>query len=120
MTVPLLVLAAFAYRQTSRAVICSAGLEDPLDPHGHPAGHMDRVKAFSGLLAFCVWTALTGISRELLRTAKSPTSEIMFLASFPISYAVYRVTLWRMTPPTPLQLPPGRGFDVLPVQPKSK
>ena len=117
--VPLLLLAAFAYRWTSRAVIRSAGLEDPLDVHGHAAGHMDRVKAFSGLLAFCVWTALTGIFAEALRRDRNFMGPIAFLSSFPISYAVYRLTLWRLTPATPLPLPPGHGFDVLPVQPKS-
>ncbi len=110
----LLILVAVAYRKTSRAVIRWSKLDDPLDAHGHPAGHMERARAFCILLGWSVWLTASGAAMAMT-DAKMPTAGAIGAAvAIGLGWIVYRSTLWWMTPPTRAALPPGRGFEVLP------
>jgi hypothetical protein len=114
---PMLLLAVVAYRKTSRALIRWAELEDPLDAHGHPVGHMDRVRAFCVMLGISVWFGASGIAMAVMANERMRyVGGIGVVASMALGWLVYRVTLWWMTPPTQPALPPGRGFDVLPAE----
>lgn len=112
---PIFLLAVVAYRKASRAVIRCSELQDPLDAHGHPAGHMQRVRAFCVMLGFCVWLSASEVATAMTATKRTQDFRgIAVVASMALGWIVYRVTLWWMTPPTSPALPPGRGFDVLP------
>jgi hypothetical protein len=114
---PIFLLAAVAYRKASRAVIRWSELQDPLDAHGLPAGHMQRVRAFCVMLGFCVWFSASDIAMAMTASRRMDDLRgIAVAASMALGWLVYRVTLWWMTPPTRPALPPGRGFDVLPAE----
>jgi hypothetical protein len=106
----LLILAAVTYRRASRAMIRWAELDDPRDPHGHPTGHMQRVRLFCVMLGISVWLAGSSAFMEMLGS-RVP---LVALAAPMLGWASYRIALWRMTPPTQAALVPGSGFDVLP------
>ena len=117
---PILLLAVIAYRKTSRAVIRWSELEDPLDAHGNPAGHMERVRAFCVMLGVSVWFGGFGVAMAMRASERmQDVGGFGVIASMALGWLVYRVTLWWMTPPTKPALPPGRGFEILPAEQKT-
>ena len=104
---------AFAYRKLSRAIIRWARIDDPRDLHGHPPGHMERVRAFCTILGVLTWLASQQVGLSLLRASTSGL--IWTFTSILGGWTVYRVTLWRLTPPTLPALRPEGGFEVIPL-----
>lgn len=103
---------ALAYIKLSRFVIGHAELADPRDAHGHPVGHMWRVKLFCTVLGWSVGWAAMDVTRAL-----SADVGVGGLLGLPVGIGLgimtYKLTLWWLTPPTDAALPPG-GFEVLP------
>ena len=112
----LLILGAVVYRKTSRAVIRWADLADPRDAHGHPVGHMQRVRAFCIALGVSVWLSGSALSPAMRNSGLDDAGAIGVFGSMLMGWATYAITLWWMTPPTQPALPPGRGFEVLPPE----
>lgn len=113
--VPLLAVGAVLYRKLSRATIRWADLDDPLDMYGHPAGHMGRTKLFCDVLGLSVLFASFNVAFAF-DNVHDLAPLLGILCAVILGWATYRITLWWMTPPTYAALPPGGGFDVLPVE----
>jgi hypothetical protein len=117
---PILVLTAMAYRKMSRAVIRWSELEDVLDVYGQPAGHMARAKVFCVMLGISAWLSGSHIAHAMnWDGVRGPGGVIGLVVPVALGWLLYQVTLWRMTPRTRPALPPGQGFDVLPVEQKT-
>jgi hypothetical protein len=113
--IPMLILGAVVYRIVSRKIIRGLALDDPRNPHGHPAGHMERIRAFSFVLGVSVWLTGSALSREVVTREVGRFGVGGAFSSMIVGWAVYRITLRWMTPPTKPALPPGKGFEVLPM-----
>ena len=114
-TLVLIIAAPFAYRWLARAIIKWMRVDDPRDAHGHPIGHMTRVKAFCIVLGWAVFLATSNLVVRLLPTQRLGMWAIVGLSPIPLALIAYRVVLWWLTPPTLVPLPPG-GFEVMPAR----
>ncbi len=114
--VALVAIGAVVYRRMSRRIIARAGLDDPTDPLGHPAGHAERVKAFCTILGWAVFLAASEVTVQAVLAHPHGWWSVLGVLPIVIGWLTYRIVLWRMTPPTRPALPPG-GFQVLPPSP---
>ena len=114
-TLVLIIAAPVAYRWLARAIIERTRIDDPRDAHGHPIGHMTRVKVFCVVLGWAVFLTASNLVVQLLPKQRLGIWAIVGLTPIPLALIVYRVVLWWLTPPTLVSLPPG-GFEVMPAR----
>jgi hypothetical protein len=103
----LFVTAPVAYRRLAETIIERTHVDDPRDAHGHPVGHMTRVKVYCVVLGWAVFLTAGSVVRNLLPLRHDGPWIIVGLCPIPLGWLAYRVTLWRMTPPTAVALAPG-------------
>ena len=111
-----LVGGAVVYRRTTRAIVRSAGLDDPSadDRHGPTPGHAARVAAFCWLLGLQVWMTATAVGQAVGWAGHDPpwANGVAVFGPLVLGWATARVVRRRLLPPARPALPPG-GFAVI-------
>jgi hypothetical protein len=116
LSVPLLIIAAFAFRRLSRWMIERAGLLEAHDIYGQPPGHETRVKVFAAVLGWSIFMTGPALhARFHVRGGDGDRDMLFILVPAILGYVAYRATMWGMRPRTRQSAPAAGAFEVIPV-----
>jgi hypothetical protein len=116
LAVPLLIVAAIAFRRLSRWMIRRAGLLEAHDIYGQPPGHETRVKVFAVILGWSIFMTGPALhARFRVRGGDGDRDMLMVLVPATLGFIAYHATIWLMRPRTRQSAPPVGAFEVIPV-----